>query len=174
MDQAAGTRDDSQENYSKSVAIDEVKNETFDLLSNQSQSCSFYPTSDLKSVSSKQDQNLPYVVILEQPISHTRFRFPSEKSVEKILGENTSPRKKTYPKIQVRNFDPHVWQSARVVVSCVSHNSTIPFIHPHNLVSPAKVYYTVFICLLFLIYIFSLAAPGARGVYLSRPYHTMT
>ena len=87
----------------------------------------------------KPERSLPYVKILEQPISHTRFRFPSEKSVEKILGEHSSARKKTYPKIQILDCDPGTWHSAMVVVSCVSHNSAIPFIHPHNLVSPAKV-----------------------------------
>ena len=89
--------------------------------------------------SEKGSTRKPYVVILEQPISHTRFRFPSEKSVEKIIGENSSLEKKTYPKIQVLNFDERLWDAASVLVSCVSHNTAVPFNHPHNLASPAKV-----------------------------------
>ena len=84
-------------------------------------------------------KNLPYMAILEQPKSHTRFRFPSEKNVEKIIGELSSPVKKSYPKIQIRNYDTCVWGEAVVVVSCVSHNSVVPFIHPHTLVGPAMV-----------------------------------
>ena len=84
-------------------------------------------------------KNLPYLVILEQPKSHTRFRFPNEKNVEKITGELSSAEKKSHLKIQIRNHDPCVWAEAVVVVSCVSHNSAVPFIHPHTLVGPAMV-----------------------------------
>ena len=123
-----------------------------------------YPsTLEAKGYSRKQDNNLPYVVIREQPVLHTRFRFPSEKSIEKINGENSSTRKKTYPTIQVLNYNKSIWKRARVVVSCVSHNSAIPFIHPHNLVSPAKV--NLKNNQQGLIFLFSLEVVAVRAVY---------
>ena len=122
--------------YQESMKSEGFKKEVSDGLDKTFTSCSPYPSTSKPKC---QTRSLPYVVILEQPISHTRFRFPSEKSIEKIIGENSSTRKKTYPKIQVLNYDKTVWGKAQVVVSCVSHNSAVPFVHPHNLVSPAKV-----------------------------------
>ena len=79
----------------------------------------------------------PYIKIIEEPASHKlRFRYPCEgRGAGSLLGENSTPEKKTFPKIRICGYQG----PAIVVVSCVTHNSAQPKAHPHNLVSPASV-----------------------------------
>ena len=78
----------------------------------------------------------PHVVILEQPVSDTRFRYPIEGRGAGVLkGEHSSAEKTTFPKIKIVGYKG----PAVVVVSCVTHDTKLPRCHPHNLVSPATV-----------------------------------
>ena len=78
----------------------------------------------------------PFVRIVEQPVSDTRFRYPVEGRGAGVLkGENSRPDKATFPKIQILGYEG----PAVVVVSCVTHDTDLPRAHPHNLVSPASV-----------------------------------
>jgi len=82
-------------------------------------------------------ENKPHVRILEQPASHKlRFRYQCEgRGAGALQGQNSTPDKKTFPKIQIVGYKG----PAVVVVSCVTHDSDPPKAHPHNLVSPASV-----------------------------------
>ena len=78
----------------------------------------------------------PFVRIVEQPVSDTRFRYPVEGRGAGVLkGEHSRPAKTTFPKIQILGYQG----PAVVVVSCVTHDTDPPRPHPHNLVSPATV-----------------------------------
>lgn len=78
----------------------------------------------------------PFVRIVEQPVSDTRFRYLVEGRGAGVLkGENSRPDKATFPKIQILGYEG----PAVVVVSCVTHDTDLPRAHPHNLVSPASV-----------------------------------
>nr|AAY27981.1 REL/NF-kappaB [Euprymna scolopes] len=73
----------------------------------------------------------PNVVITEQPKSRGfRFRYQCEgRSAGSILGESSTAENKTYPTIQVCNYQG----PAIVIVSCVTKDD-IPKPHPHSLV----------------------------------------
>lgn len=60
----------------------------------------------------------PYAVIIEQPASKlTRFRYECEgRSAGSIPGNTSRPERKTFPTIQIRNYEGR----AMVVVSCVT------------------------------------------------------
>ena len=78
----------------------------------------------------------PFVRIVEQPVSDTRFRYPVEGRGAGVLkGEHSRPNKVTFPQIQILGYEG----PAVVVVSCVTHHTDLPRAHPHNLVSPATV-----------------------------------
>ena len=78
----------------------------------------------------------PFVRIVEQPVSESRFRYPVEgRGAGVVKGEHSRPDKATFPKIQILGYEG----PAVVVVSCVTHDTDIPRAHPHNLVSPATV-----------------------------------
>jgi len=78
------------------------------------------------------------VEVLEQPVAYSRFRYPVEgKGAGRLLGEQSTSEKKSFPKIRILGFSKEKYSKAVVVVSCVTH--TLPLrIHPHNLVSPLK------------------------------------
>lgn len=86
-------------------------------------------------VSRKMDR--PWVEILEQPKANSlRFRYQCEgRGAGALQGATSTLDHKTFPKIQVHGFKG----PAVVVVSCVTHDTTPPKAHPHNLVSPATV-----------------------------------
>lgn len=79
----------------------------------------------------------PWVEILEQPKSNSlRFRYQCEgRGAGALQGARSTPDQKTFPKIQVHGYKG----PAVVVVSCVTHDTSPPKAHPHNLVSPATV-----------------------------------
>lgn len=78
----------------------------------------------------------PHVIVVEQPVSETRFRYPIEGRGAGVLkGEHSRADLTTFPKIKIVGYEG----PAVVVVSCVTHDSDIPRAHPHNLVSPATV-----------------------------------
>ena len=82
------------------------------------------------------DPKRPSVVILEQPVSEMRFRYPIEGRGAGVLrGEHSQPDKTTFPKIKIVGYSG----PAVVVVSCVTQDTDLPRTHPHNLVSPATV-----------------------------------
>lgn len=65
-----------------------------------------------------QQQEPPYVVILEEPASKAlRFRYECEgRSAGSIPGANSTADNKTFPTIQIKNYHGR----AVVVVSCVT------------------------------------------------------
>lgn len=82
------------------------------------------------------DPKRPRIVILEQPVSDMRFRYPIEGRGAGVLrGEHSRPDKATFPKIKIVGYSG----PAVVVVSCVTHDTDLARTHPHNLVSPATV-----------------------------------
>ncbi|XP_042902218.1 embryonic polarity protein dorsal isoform X2 [Parasteatoda tepidariorum] len=78
--------------------------------------------------------NQPYVRILEQPAPRSlRFRYECEiegRSAGSIVGINNTSEKRTFPTIQVMNYQGQY----AVVVSCVSKDGPPYRPHPHNLV----------------------------------------
>ena len=82
------------------------------------------------------DGSKPQTVILEQPASNKhRFRYEVEgRGAGAILGVSATEEKKTFPSIQVLGYVG----PARVVVSLVTHDGSLPKAHPHWLVSPGK------------------------------------
>ncbi|XP_044003989.1 putative transcription factor p65 homolog [Aphidius gifuensis] len=72
--------------------------------------------------------NTPFIEIVEQPASATRFRYTGENRTETLLGRSSTKTTKTYFKIKIHNLQG----PARVSVSCVSKND--PYhIHSHGL-----------------------------------------
>ena len=91
---------------------------------------------DILQSSPPRDTKRPNIVILEQPVSDMRFRYPIEGRGAGVLrGEHSRPDKTTFPKIKIVGYSG----PAVVVVSCVTHDNDLPRAHPHNLVSPATV-----------------------------------
>ncbi|XP_034950793.1 putative transcription factor p65 homolog isoform X2 [Chelonus insularis] len=80
----------------------------------------------------QQQNNMPYVEILEQPANKgIRFRYECEgRSTGCIPGENSEPEKKTFPSIRIVGYEGR----AVIVISCVTKDE--PYMpHPHSIVS---------------------------------------
>lgn len=79
-------------------------------------------------------KNEAYVSIFEQPKQRgLRFRYKCEgRSAGSIPGDKSTSERKTYPAIQIHNFEG---PAAIVVVSCVTKEKPYQP-HPHNLVGP--------------------------------------
>ena len=72
-----------------------------------------------------------YVTVVEQPASKgLRFRYECEgRSAGSLQGINSTPHNKTYPSIEILNYQG----AAVVIVSCVVKDAPY-YVHPHNLV----------------------------------------
>ena len=73
----------------------------------------------------------PYIRIVEQPKENSlRFRYECEgRSAGSLQGINSTPHNKTYPSIEILNYQG----AAVVIVSCVVKDAPY-YTHPHNLV----------------------------------------
>ena len=78
------------------------------------------------------EEVFPSLDIVEQPESSYRFRYGSEGDVVAPLhGANSSPSKKSFPKIKLNNFDSQRFVKVDIIVSCITHDDeTSPRVHP--------------------------------------------
>ena len=78
------------------------------------------------------EQEIPNVVILEQPEPCYRFRYGSEAGVVSPLhGVKSSKRAQTFPEIKLMNFVKKNYKKLDIFVSCVTHGDPHPFVHPY-------------------------------------------
>ncbi|XP_064457251.1 nuclear factor NF-kappa-B p110 subunit-like isoform X2 [Ornithodoros turicata] len=73
----------------------------------------------------------PVLTITEQPARETRYRYKSESgSHGPLIGESSTPQRKTYPAVKLDNYDPKL--PYRVKASLFTHDSN-PQPHVHKI-----------------------------------------